>query len=118
EGGGGAGGGRGGGGAGREPSAPIAGAQFVAGRLALVLGDTAAARARLEESVTTWRLCGGSAGLALALSYLAMALDPASARAQLLVHESPSLSRDAGDERGVAWGPHTAGAPAPHPRGV
>ena len=74
-----------------------------AGSLAAVLGDGAAAHARLEASVALWRELGDARGLGRALAQLAFATAPRDApAARALVEEAVALARAAGDRPGLA----------------
>jgi predicted ATPase/DNA-binding SARP family transcriptional activator len=73
-----------------------------AGSLAIVQGDFAGARSRLEESVALWRELGEKRSLAHALSILGvMSGDPGAARAYGA--ESVALMRAVGNTWDLAW---------------
>jgi non-specific serine/threonine protein kinase len=85
------------------PTAARAAALYAAGFLVSDLGDRAAARAWLEESVALWRELGDARGLGRALARLGLATlahDRAAGRA--LLEEAVAHARAAGDRWGLA----------------
>jgi tetratricopeptide (TPR) repeat protein len=85
----------------RLASRPFARAMFVAGQLAWAQGDVVAARTWLGRAADRWRTYDDPPGLALVLSYLALAVAPEEGRS--LAEESLALARLTGDVRGKAW---------------
>jgi predicted ATPase/class 3 adenylate cyclase len=74
-----------------------------AGVLAWILGDGAAAGARLEASVALWRALGDGRGLGRALANLGLAaLDRDRAAARPVLEEAVARARAAGDRWGLA----------------
>jgi predicted ATPase/class 3 adenylate cyclase len=82
---------------------------YGAGRLAFRQGDFVAARSRLDESLTIYKVSGDKRGIAYSLSYMVSYFDilltdlqGGEAEARLLGEEALRIFRDLGDKRGTA----------------